>query len=655
MEILIMRLWLAIPVLATLAGCADIAGLLFAAVGPKADAPRLMQRQVAETVQGLDPGLTGTLESLQRQMKETRHFRFDVQDFTPEEKALANVAFPDCRSAIAYAEAKGEKRFLPSADLVGAVLKQVNDGLYARMELALERGEGGLPAKSVWIRKLLDTSLKDLATPSQNAVASRLAGSLILTGETPTLPVSVQTDTTAALADFDKRPALSLPLGFYAWTSDLQKVFRRDRWLQTWGPKNTRAYFSVAEAPVAAADTNLVDGLTAAAMLDPDSEKAIKATNAVYEVLTNNLSGYTPADLLRFLPTGKTVADALVDPSVRQAMLRAILADPMEMPSRFWALLPPSAAAETALFERLKASGKIRNDADLMQVLIDAVRQGTVSLQPKAESGFYAYQQHALEALLNTKSLPEGKPVIFGDRYLKRLEEAFKSGLTLARETHVKQLDSGCGWFRGCPKSVPPPPPKPSWVIEPLPTHYERLANAYQFLETRLLPLMSPAFVAEAKILQEGGADGDQSIGDAIRWARQLNQGLAILAKAEIGIEPVANASETETAATWIRQIGQDPRLSQDVRFVVPIDQYQDQKDVTHTKYWGTAGVTLYKVQIRFDKDEYALPTDYVILANRFIAFERTGDGPPLTRDAFRRVLDQSTTLEEAKQRLAAG
>jgi hypothetical protein len=95
--------------------------------------------------------------------------------------------------------------------------------------------------------------------------------------------------------------------------------------------------------------------------------------------------------------------------------------------------------------------------------------------------------------------------------------------------------------------------------------------------------------------------------------------------------------------------------LSQDVRFVVPIDQYQDQKDVTHTKYWGTAGVTLYKVQIRFDKDEYALPTDYVILANRFIAFERTGDGPPLTRDAFRRVLDQSTTLEEAKQRLAAG
>lgn len=646
---------LALPLLVITAGCIDLGGLAFAAFGPKADAPRLVPRQTAETVQGLDPGIASTLVALQRQMKETRHFRFDVQDFTPEQKELANVVFTDCRSAIAYAESKGENRFLPSADLLGAVLKQINDGLYARVELALEKGEGGLPAKSAWIRNLLDKSLKDLGTPSMQAVASRMAGSLMLAGESAVQPESIQLQTKDALERFDKNVFLSQPLGFYTWTPELQRVFHRDRWLQTWGPQSDRAYLGMNGQPAENADPYLVDGLTAASILEPATEQSLRQTTAVYEVLTNKLSGYTPADLVRFLPSGKSVADALTDPAVRAAMLSNILKDPMDMPNRFWAWLPPSEAAETALFERLKFAGKLPNDADLMQVLIDAVRKGTISLQPKADSGFYAYQQHALEALLNAKNLPEGKPVTFGDRYLRRLEEAFKSGLTMARETHIKQLDSGCGWFVGCPTSAPAPPPKPSWVIEPLPSHYERLANAYRFLENKLLPLMSPAFVEEANILQVGGGETTMSIAEAVRWSRKLNQGLAILAKAETGMEPVANASDTETAATWIRQIGQDPRLGIDVRYAVPIDKYVDDQKQTHIKYWGTAGVTLYKVTVTFENDESALPTDYVILANRFIAFDRIGNGPPLDRDAYRRILDQSTTLEDAKQKLAHG
>src|SRR5205085_10419804 len=120
------------------------------------------------------------------------------------------------------------------------------------------------------------------------------------------------------------------------------------------------------------------------------------------------------------------------------------------------------------------------------------IRAGRVSLAPKADSGFYDYQQHALEALLTADKNPEAAKVAFGPKYLKRLEEAFKTGLAKARETHAKQAD-----VVGA-TSVHLPPTKPRLFVEPLPTVYLRYGAIYDYLERQVLPLFPEASLKDA-------------------------------------------------------------------------------------------------------------------------------------------------------------
>jgi hypothetical protein len=640
-----------------LLGCAALEGI-FPGLAD-GGTPQLLKAKPDVSITGRDYAVERSLQNLLAGDVDSRRWSLEADEPEGKESELINRIFPDYRSAIAHAESQGTYEFLPSADMVTAVTKQINDGLYARFELALEKGEGGMPAKPAWVRSVLDALLK--RNPSQEPqsasrydlqpwmeAAGRMWGARELeprftTQRTPIQPTP-EVIAQAGLQTFKADPILSKPIGFFTWSQPLQDIFVRDRWLQGWFGDDKRAWLAQDGGIHPDADKHLAAGAIFNANLTAETRQDYERILTFYRKMTNPFSGYSALDLEALLPAGKTMADAATDPAVRQAMLTA--AGSAKSPFlKFWAVLPPSTSPESELFYKLDAAGLLRPGQDRMQVLIDAIRAGQLSLAPQDDSGFYAYQQHALEALLKVAQLPEGQHIAYGEKYLKRLEEAFKTGLTKARETHAKQLD-----LMPAPTSAMPMPEGPAWAIEPLPTYYERLAASYGFLRTQVLPQFQADFRASARTLQEGGKDGTETIDQAVANAERFTQGLADLAKAEAGIAGVSDATAAAMAADWLKSVGQDRRLGVDTRVAVPVNQYLGDGAQVWVQYWGTAGVMLTKVRAknqagRGDKA-------YWLVTDKFIFFDRPYKAGPLNREEYRRILDGSGTLGEALRKL---
>ena len=589
------------------------------------------------------------MESLRKGEQETRRFTLEVADQDEAELAVTGRVFPDYHSAIAYAEGRNYRSFLPSADMVTAITKQINDGMYARFELALERGEGGFTAKREWLNTLLVQALKDTSTPASLDVAARLAAITELDplfggdrAGMPPVPAAVSARAAEGLKDFRSDGNLSKPIGFFTWTPELVSIFTRDRWLQGWFGEDKRAWLSQDGVISPVGDRNLASGAYLAGLLGGEAGPAHAKTLDFYRRMTNPLSGYSPKDLAQLLPAGKTLTDAVTDPAVRSQMLAR--SQSAKTPFlQYWAILPPSTSPESELFYRLELAGQLQPGQDRMQVLIDSIRAGKLSLAPTADSGLYAYQQHALEALLTVASLPEGDKLTYGPLYQKRLEEAFKTGLTKARETHAKQLDNP-PLSRGVSR-----PNWPAWVVEPLPTYYERLAASYGFLKTAVFPQFHSDFTSQAKVLTDGGAEGTLSLAAQLDQAEKLTRGLAALAKAEVGLAPVADAALVADAVAWLQTLDADPRLGADTRVAVPVNQYKDGRGQRWMQYWGTAGVTLTKVKA---SRAGANDETYLLANDKFIFFERPYAAGPLNRMEYRQILDSSATLDQALQRL---
>lgn len=635
-----------------LVGCTALEGL-FPSLAD-AGTPQLLKAAADPIITGRDYAIEPSLQNLLAGDTDSRRWQLDVDVPEDKEADIANRVFPDYRSAIAFAEKAGTYGFLPSADMVTAITKQVNDGLYARLELALEKGEGGMPAKADWVRAQLaairSRQPNDPQEPGGLDVAARLSGADDLaTGHFKVADSPAATTYegvgTAGLKAFLADPILSKPIGFFTWTEPLRAIFVRDRWLQGWFGDDKRAWLVKDGAVHPDADQNLAAGAYFNTNLTGETRQDYDNVLTFYRRMTNPFSGYSGLDLESLLPEGKTMADAMREASVRQAMIAK--AQSAKSPFlKYWAILPPSTSPESELFYKLDAAGMLKPGQDRMQALIDAIRDGHLSLAPTADSGFYAYQQHALEALLKVAQLPEGQRVSFGDTYQKRLEEAFKTGMTKARETHAKQLD-----LMPAPTAAMPMPQGPAWVVEPLPTYYGRLADGYRFLKTTVLPQFGSDFRSSARILQDGGSDGTQTIDQAVDQTERLMRGLADLANAETGIAGISDATAAAQAADWLKTIGQDRRLGLDTRVSVPVNQYVDDRQRTWVQYWGTAGVTLTKVKAKPQAGSGDGKTFWLV-TDKFIFFDRPYKAGPLDRQEYRRILDSSGTVGEALRKL---
>ncbi|HEY9720821.1 MAG TPA: hypothetical protein V6D47_02340, partial [Oscillatoriaceae cyanobacterium] len=175
-----------------------------------------------------------------------------------------------------------------------------------------------------------------------------------------------------------------------------------------------------------------------------------------------------------------------------------------------------------------------------------------------------------------------------------------------------------------------------------------------------------PQFTADelaAKPLTEAG-DGPDDLVTTVAKAKRLMYGLYLVGAAELGITspesiPLDDATKTQAIAEakdWLANLPADSRLAMDTRVSVPITVYKDggQKFI---RFWGTAGVTLVKIQVDYVHAPARAPGEpkpaiYYVPADKYITFSRPYDKGVLTRTAYRHILDTSSTWDEALKHL---
>lgn len=400
-----------------------------------------------------------------------------------------------------------------SASVLGWKAKRFDDGLVATVELALQERD-----KRPFLEHL-QARLTAERVPGVGAAcvvaACRLGG----------LSLSPWLDAEAAdlVRRFEADEVRSKPLGTWARTEDLRRLFRQDRMLQT-------PLYAPSAAPLA------------------DAVRADQRLWAAYERLL-------------------TLNERLTAPAGALADLRAFYRGPDRPAPARVAILPPSRSFEVALAERLFGATGIPEGEDLSRRLLDEVRSGRLSLAPTEASGWYERQAWALEPLARPDAAPEAARLVLGPRYREHLGELFRGLLALARETHVKQVEIGV-----CGAAPPPLTIRPQLTVEPLPTHYRRRAETYAFVRELLVSHFGAEALASLHRLGEDGAVSEDLLSE-LRGMERLFRGAAATAERELGLRAgsARDAEDSDEFALWRANPDADPDLAGDSRMMVPL------------------------------------------------------------------------------------
>lgn len=591
--------------LAVSIGCADT----YDTVDLRDPMPWSPQDDTAPPPTTFDPALEFVDRDGYTENRSTTRYRFDVVPFANQAEAdEAATLFP---SHAAYLAAHPDA--LPSVQTVGTAMKQLDDTIYAGVEVAAQKGLAPtIPPKHEVLTGALDYLVAHRSKAADAAIA-HVAAALELGGHAASVPPDLADAKDASKGEFLAAGWLSKPIGFYTWSNDLQLIWAQDRLLQRPLP-----------TPEAAC------ALAGAIAADPGRKQRYETLLGLYGRLTNPLSS-SLADML-------AVASS---PSCPKKGLRAFLSG--------------SESPEVELFERLYPEG-IPPNANLMQDLVDAIRSGEVDLAPRPEDGFYAHQLYALETLLVTDRSEERAKVAFMARYKKRLQEAFETMLVQHRETHVKQLDVVEPRSTSMVSSA-------LFRVEPLATVFVRHARSYVFLEAALDEVMGPELLDAGVAVDQEGPTA-VSLRARIRASRDLFHGLYLIACQDIGLSPTldragdpAEADRAPLAAAadqWLLGLQDEPAAKADVRVMIPIAILDEER----ARYWAVIGVRStpagYSLIEGMDVSpppekkqyRYPLPTE------RFIEVESSAT--PLTRDELRKLCDEQGTEEAIRAALEA-
>jgi hypothetical protein len=477
--------------------------------------------------------------------------------------------------------------------------KQVDDGLYAAVELAAQQGLGRHPGKASLLKSLAAT-LADSTSPSQVAAVAILAACKL--GSLP-VPVSdpLQEPVEAAVSAFLRDELLSKPLGFYTWTPELSVIFRQDRLLQQ------------------LLDPGPADALAHAVERTEGAAEAYRACLRLNARLTNP-------------PAGAGLSGA-----GRRAFL------------------PASRSHEQVLIERLFGDKPAPEGFDLMTEVIRRVRSGEVNLEPTDSSGWYDHQTFSLEPLVVPDRMPESGRLELGKRYRRHLDDLFRGALALARETHAKQAGGGRGGYCGSRE-------RPIWVnpdltVEPLPTLYARRAETYRFVRS----VLEEAFGGETldrlpRLTPEGAVAG--GLGEELAWLERLFVGAAATACRELGMpSPEGSEAALQCFASWRVALGKDRDVSRDARMMVPVFYDIQRKRLM---VWAFLGWRTTAVDVAYRRDPIVLAVESSQPAGKpppvyFCGAHHKSAVPVmaevyvtrlLDRDAFRRHCDRHRTRE---------
>lgn len=498
-----------------------------------------------------------------------------------------------------------------SVAMLESISKRFHDRLLATLELAVDKDrripllaklQAKVEARSAtpWrVANLHLSSALYLAEPENSQWRDRMG---------------VAAEVEAFLADATR----SKPLGFYTWTPALERSFRCERYLQP-------------ALPLAGEGAWLA---FVGKLLEEDA--ALRSDYAWllrYAAVTTN-----PSHIASLFDTNK--------PEVATA-----------------AFFPASATREGDLFERLFGNRPIPEGTEFMQVFLNAVRDGSLRLQPRPDSGHYDLQLFALEPLVRKEAAREAAKVLRTATYQKLCDLTLKAVMTQRRETHVKRSDLVAVGAEAAPRVEIRV--APALTIEPQITWLTRTADSYGWLTERLSELLGNETLGKLRLVDEDGTEGGPVL-SALREMEETLRALAALACHEVGGDPawIGKGVDEQRALELVKQARTrlaskewQADLAYDPRVIVPVARNVENGKL---RCWATIGVHVHDVSAWYS----TLPTlpaganlqvltgvqQVRIAAPVFLEVElRT----PLTRREFRALCDEHKTVAAITAALA--
>jgi hypothetical protein len=543
-------------------------------------------------------------------------------------------------------------------EVVNGYMKPFNDGLYAAIEMAAQRGVSGELASKQEFLALLYTRLMEslaLATPAQQesieqALIFVAAGLMVGNANAVGLPADLLTQAEKEVDTFNSDAWSSRPIGFYTWNEILQEVFRQDRYLQNRGE---RTFLSQGDSGF-----GLFSAIAVELEQDAQLLEQYQQLLAIYPGLTNPYVAYTPLDLLGYVDGLASLDDVANLKTKFDADHQA-----QSNCEKGFALIPASGSKETDFFKAEQCEQGTQR-TDFMDRLIGAIRNGELDLKPDSSSGWYDYQVYALETMLLPERGMENDHLLLTAAYKQKLIESFKSIITQTRETHVKQLDTG-ERKSGAVKEIDI---YPKFPVEPFPTFYLRTARAYRFLGTFLQGVLGSGIMGSLQRLKEDGTQSTMQLDQELRQMTELLYGLYILTARSVGLDPEQGLLTDETAEfeidacvqraqDWIANWRTHPDIMSDPRVIVPF--WKDELRATNI-YWAVLGVKVIKISAEcvegYEPEVLESPGcqvkemvghTYYLLMEQMVQVEIPISVPPPTRDEFRSVCDKHDTTED--------
>jgi hypothetical protein len=410
--------------------------------------------------------------------------------------ALRTMSAPRRHATFAELLAEtGTLRLMPAAFLAQKA-KSVSDGILATLERFSSEGDDRNMGISAFLEELEARIAPE--DPARDYLSA--ARDLDTHG------------TSAGALEFLRDSIRSKPMGFYTWSESLERVFRRDRFLQE--ALSDSAAGSV--AGVLAADERL--GVAYGQHL------------ARIARLTNSLSGTTGSLIPR-------MACAREHKTFRRT------------PGESEVMFPPSKTIE--------------NDFTSVSDFFAAVRAGRCDLTPVASSGFYAHQLYALGPLLRPDTAPEGPTRTVDAGYAHALERLAGAALFFGRESHMKQLELAPGF----PATQPERWELPGLTVEPVPTFYARTADAFRFLRVVIEEGWGEVALSAPQTREQGAIH--RTVAEGIDDVVGLCEIAAALSFRELAGD--TQGAEVDSMRARIRALALDADVTLDARGMVPL------------------------------------------------------------------------------------
>lgn len=462
--------------------------------------------------------------------------------------------------------------------------KAFDDGLYAAVEVAAQRGCGTFASRTnLWAELAQETARKAGPDGSLGTSGELLAVAAALANTPVELSQERQKQVEASMGAFLADPVRSKPLGFYPWTDELSRCYQQHKLLQA----------DLEEVPTAGLE-QLVDLLRT----HPELARSYTETLGLQEQLTNPLA---LSDLRPRLGGGS--------------------GNPAR-PDEGIAIWPPSRSHEGELLKKLLRNDNAPAVTNLMEEVLKHVQSGRLDLRPRSDSGWYDHQLWALEPLARPNRAPEAERLRCAKGYCKALEDLFKGVYALTRETHAATLEvaSEMGVSMPARRKVII---SPELSVEPLMTCYGRRADSYHFVRQVLETRFDLAGLGQMRRLTPNGPV-TADLGTELTAMEQLFRGAQRTVARELGFRqpPSGTSPEDETRfRAWLNGLKDDPDVWADQRMMVPVS-YNPRSG--ETRVWAFLGWRLKALEVSFARKPRVVKTE---CSDRSLAYDLKFDG----------------------------